>query len=245
MKNLLKYSFVIGLGVFAFACKKDNYATPDLTLSGHITYKGETINVEKDQVPYLIYQYGFGKVGPIGSFSDPIANQSVTPSFAQDGSYSQVLSGGTYKIIIPNGQGPFLWKQTPAGNPDTVTVDLSSSQAIDLEVTPYYMIENAQIAASAGNVTASFKISKIITDANAKDIDRVSLYINKTQFVSGGSNIAATDIAGSDITDLNNVSMSVTIPSITPTQSYVFARVGLKIAGVEDMIFSPLVKIDL
>jgi hypothetical protein len=232
MKNLLKYSLVIGLGVFAFACKKDNYAAPSLILSGHITYKGEPINVEKDQVPCQMYQYGFGQVGPISS------------TFAQDGSYSQVLSGGIYKIIIPNGQGPFLWKQTAGGNPDTVTVNLNSSQNVDLEVTPYYMIEDAQIAASGGNVTATFKINKVITDANAKDIERVSLYINKTQFVSGGNNIAATDIAGSDITDLNNVSASVAIPTITPTQNYVYARVGLKIAGVEDMIFSPLVKLD-
>jgi hypothetical protein len=71
----------------------------------------------------------------------------------------------------------------------------------------------------------------------------VSLYINKTQFVSGGDQIAGTDLAGSAITSLNNISMSVNVPGISPTQNYVFARVGIKIAGVEDMIFSPVVKV--
>ncbi|MDQ6904484.1 MAG: DUF3823 domain-containing protein, partial [Bacteroidota bacterium] len=69
------------------------------------------------------------------------------------------------------------------------------------------------------------------------------LYINKTQFVSGGDNIALTNMAGSAITDPNSISLKVAIPSIVPTQNYIYARVGIKIANVEDMIFSPLQRI--
>jgi hypothetical protein len=240
MKNLLKYILPAVLVASVASCTKDNYAEPSLTLSGHVTYKGEALNLEKDQVPYLIYQYGFGKVGPIGSVS---SGTSVTPTFAQDGSYSQVLFSGTYKIIIPNGQGPFMWKQTAAGNPDTVTVNLQNSQTLDLEVTPYWMISNATITSAGTNVNATFKAQQIVTDANAKSIERVSLYINKTQFVAGGTNIAHTDLDGASITDINNISLSVAIPTIVPTQNYVFARVGIKLIGVEDMIFSPLVQV--
>jgi hypothetical protein len=35
----------------------------------------------------------------------------------------------------------------------------------------------------------------------------------------------------------------VSVQAISPTQAYVFARIGLKIAGVEDRIFSPVEKI--
>jgi hypothetical protein len=63
--------------------------------------------------------------------------------------------------------------------------------------------------------------------------------------VSGGDNVASKDMAGADITDPNNISLSVTVPPITPNQNYIFARVGVKIANVEDMIFSPLQKIPL
>jgi len=136
-----------------------------------------------------------------------------------------------------------MWKQTTSGAPDSMAITMSGNQNLDIQVTPYYMIRNPQITGSGTNVTATFKAEKIITDANAKDIERVSLYINKTQFVSGGDNIAATDMSGSAITDMNNISLTVGIPTIVPTQNYVFARIGLKISGVEDMLFSPVTRI--
>ena len=218
----------------AVSCKKDNYTAPSSTLSGRLTYKGDSIGVERDQVPYELYQYGFGKVGAIGS------------SFAQNGSYSQLLFDGDYKLIIPNGQGPFMWPHTAAGAPDSVAISLKGSQTLNLEVTPYYMIRTPQMAAVAADtsVTATFKLEQIITDPlNAKTIDRVSLYINKTQFVSGGDNIKGTDLAGSAITDPANITLKVKVPVFVPTQNYVFGRIGVKIAGVEDMIFSPVQKI--
>ena len=231
MKIKLHYIILLACSAAMFSCKKDNYDAPSSTLSGKLVYKGEGFGLEKDQVPFQLYQFGFGKVGPIGA------------SFTQEGTYSAALFDGEYKLIIPNGQGPFLWKQTAAGKPDSLVINLKGSQVLDLEVTPYYMIKGTQIAASGGKVNATFKIEKIITDVNAKDIGDVTLYINKTQFVSGGNNIGTAGIAGSAIADPNNISLTVTIPSITPTQNYVFARIGLKIAGVEDRIFSPLVKV--
>lgn len=233
MKIRFHYIVLITLIVGVISCKKDNYTPPSSTLQGRLVYKGDSIGVERDQVPYELYQSGFGKVGPIAS------------TFAQNGTYSQLLFDGEYKFIIPNGQGPFMWKQTTPGVPDSLPITLRGSQNLDIEVTPYYMVRTPQFSPSAADsmVKATFKVEKIITDANAKDIERVSLYINRTQFVSGGDNIAITDMAGADITDPNNISLSVKVPVIVPTQNYVFARIGLKIAGVEDMIFSPVQRI--
>lgn len=233
MKNSVKYMLVAGLGVIMFSCKKDNYSPPTDTLTGNLLYKTDTVYVERNAVHFQIYQYGFGQVGPI----------SNDETFAQDGSYSAALFTGDYKLIVPNGDGPFVWPQTSSGTPDSVDINLSGNKTVDLQVTPYYMIRNPQITAASNSVTATFKVEKIVTDANAKDIERVSLYINKTQFVSGGNNIAFKDSAGIPV-DPNNIKLSVAIPSITPTQNYVFARVGVKIVNVEDMIFSPLQKIE-
>jgi hypothetical protein len=219
------------LGVFSasafLSCKKDNYSPPESRLTGALLYNGDSIGVEYNQVPFQLYQYGFGKVGPIQG------------TFAQNGGLDALLFNGDYKFIIPNGQGPFLWKQTTSGEPDSLAITMSGDQNVDIEVTPYYMIRDAQISGGSGIVTATFKAEKIILDSNAKDIERVSLFINKTQFASGANNIATADLNGSDIADPNNISLSVTVPAL-PGQSYIFARVGLKIAGVEDMIFSPL-----
>ncbi len=233
MKIKLHYIILLACSATMFSCKKDNYDAPSSTLSGKLVYNGEGFGLEKDQVPFQLFQFGFGKVGPIGA------------SFTQEGTYSAALFDGQYKLIIPNGQGPFMWKRTAAGAPDSIGINLKGSQVLDLEVTPYYMIKAAQITASGGSVNATFKAEKIITGADAKDIDNITLYINKTQFVSGGNNIATAGIGGAAITDPNNIALTVAIPAISPAQNYVFARVGLKIAGVEDRIFSPLVKIQL
>jgi uncharacterized protein DUF3823 len=215
------------------SCKKDNYDPPGSRLSGHVVYKGEPIEVEYNQVKFELYQYGFGKTGPIAAV------------FAPDGSYSMQLFNGDYKFIIPNGQGPFQWKQTSQGAPDSMLITLSGSQELNIEVTPYYMIRNPQMTASGGNVSGTFNIEKIITGTSAKDIENVSLYINKTQFVSDADNIAVKTVNGGDITNPNNVMLGVAIPTLTPAQNYIYARIGLKIAGVEDRIYTPVKRIDL
>lgn len=233
MKRLFQQIAIAVFCLSVFSCKKDNYEEPKAKLSGKFHYKGEAINVQYDQVPYELYQYGFGKVGPI--------NGTIT----QEGNYSQVLFDGDYKLVVRSGQGPFYWPQT-GGKSDSLSISVKGDTQLDIEVLPYYMIRTPQISKSGANITASLKVEKIITDAaRAKDIETVSLFVNKTQFVSGNDNIARSNIAGGAIADPNNVSLSVAVPTISPTQNYVFARVGVKTAGVEDWIFSPVVKISL
>ncbi|AXY75038.1 DUF3823 domain-containing protein [Paraflavitalea soli] len=233
MKIIFQYIAFILICVAGVSCKKDNYDEPSSRLTGRIVYQGVAIGVENYQVPYELYQFGFGKVGPIGS------------SFGQDGTFSALLFDGEYKLIVPNGQGPFLWKKTAGGAPDTITISLKGNQNMDIDVMPYYMIRNAQLTGGAGQVKAAFKVEKIITDANARDIENVTLFINKTQFVSraDNENIATAGIDGPAIVDPNNISLTVTVPGMTPAQNYVFARIGVKIAGVEDRLYSPVQKI--
>ncbi len=233
MKITFHHIIILLIAAAFISCKKDNYDPPKTKLSGKLVYQGEAIQVEYDRVPFQLYQYGFGKVGAIGG------------TFAPDGSYSMLLFNGDYKFVIPNDQGPFIWKKIASGAPDSLSINLKGNQELDIEVTPYYMLRNAQITAGGGKVTGSFAAEQIITGADAKDIERVSLYINKTQFVSGANNIAFTDITGSSITDIGNIVLDTSVPNIVPAQNYVFARIGLKIAGVEDMIFSPVQKLNL
>jgi hypothetical protein len=231
MKMKFQYIGLLAFLIAAVSCKKDNYKEPTTVLKGKIVYQGEAIQVEYDRVPFELYQFGFGKVG------------AIRQSFTQEGTYSCKLFNGEYKLIIPTGQGPFKWKQTTSGAPDSILIKLNGDQTFDLEVTPYYMIRTPQFSAAAGKVNGSFKAEKIVVDATGKNIESVSLYINKTQFVSATDNIAVTTITGANVTDPNNISMQVTIPAMVPTQNYVFARVGIKIAGVEDRIFSPVQKL--
>jgi hypothetical protein len=233
MKRNFQYIALVVFCLAAFSCKKDNYEEPRSKLSGKFHYQGEPIYVQHDQVPFELYEYGFGKVGPI--------NGAIT----QEGTYSHVLFNGNYKLVVRQGQGPFAWPQT-GDKSDSLSITVNGDTQVDISVEPYYMVRTPQIAKSGADVSATFRIEKIITDvARVKDLERATLYINKTQFVSEANNINKTNIAGSAITDPNNVTLSVSVPNMSPVQNYVFARIGLKIAGVEDMIFSSVVKINL
>lgn len=223
-----------------FSCKKDNYDKPSVTFQGRITYQGEPVNVSSKDVTFELWEPGWGK------------NGAISVAVNEDGSYSTLLFNGNYKLVIPASQGPFRSKINNETNSDTVLLQLNGSRTMDIEVIPYYMVRNAQLTLSGTDVVnAAFKLEKIITDANAKNIENVFLYLNQTTFVDGTNYIARTALAGGDITDPDNISLQVTVPAsisangTTGDQNYVYARIGVKISGVEDLLFSPVQKIDL
>ena len=134
-------------------------------LHSSFMYNSDSVYLEYNRVTYQLYQYGFGKLGPIEQ------------TFTQNGTLNSLLFDGDYKLIVPNGQGPFLWPKTSGGSPDSLSITMSGNQNIDIDVMPYYMVRNTNITAGGGNVTASCQLEKIITDANAKDVESVTLYI--------------------------------------------------------------------
>lgn len=230
MKIKLYYSIVLAVALLA-SCAKDNYDMPDTSLTGRIVYGGEPINVEFNQVRIQLWESGWQLRTPIDVSID------------QDGSFSAVLFPGSYKMVIPGGQGPFLTQVDATTQSDTIAVELTGNQTMDIEVTPFYMVRSSEFIKNGNAIGASFSLEKVVTDQNAKDVERVYLYLNKSQFVSGATNVKTAEIAGTDITDLSSINLSAEIPELVPIQNYIYARVGVKISGVEDLIFSPVQKI--
>jgi len=232
----MKLKLIIALGVigsFLASCQKDNFDEPGSKLEGKLVYNGEAINVSYNDVTFQLWEPGWQKKGEINVAVD------------QDGTYSAMLFNANYKLVIPSNQGPFKSKLNTETGSDTILVKLDGSKVMDIEVVPYYMIRTPQFTVSGREVTGTFKAEQIITGTSAKNIERVNLYVNKTQFVDFRSNLASAELAGASVTFGTTVSLKATVPAITPTQNYVFARIGLKIAGIEDMIFSPVVKVNL
>ena len=231
----LKLRVIIYLLPFVLlsACQFDNYAPPKSKLTGALLYKGDSVRVAVNQVTFELWQSGFGKLTPI------------YVNVAQNGTYSALLFNGSYKLIIPSGSGPFMDETNATTNSDTILVKVKGDQSQNINVIQYYTIQNTQMSMKDSTVTATCKLSKIITNSNAQDIQNISLYISKTTFVDNSTSIHTTTMDGANITDMNNVSLSVKVPPMVPTQSYVFARIGLKIKNVEKMIFSPVVKLQL
>ncbi len=46
-------------------------------------------------------------------------------------------------MVIPKGQGPFLSSTNAETQSDTIIVSLRGSQTLDIEVQPFYMVDNA------------------------------------------------------------------------------------------------------
>ena len=222
---------VLGLAALFVSCEKDNYAEPTTSLTGNIVYKGEPIGVEYGQVRLQLWQPGFGRLAPIDAPID------------QDGSYSALLFNGNYKLVFTRNDGPWKTIIKDASARDTTFITLNGNQEVDIEVMPYYMIRNAKITGGENKVNATFSLEKIITGADAKDVERVTLLISRTQFVSRANNVSITNRNGADLQGMNNISLSVNVPTISPAQDFVFARVGVKMKDVEDMVFSDVEKI--
>lgn len=211
----------------------DNYDEPESKLEGAFLHNGDSVRVSYNNVTFELWQSGFGAESPINVTVD------------QNGSYAAVLFDGDYRLVIPPGQGPFIGSGIGEGGSDTLNVQVQGDQQLDIEITPYFMIRNPQFSNSGRTVSAGFAVEQIVTDANAQNVEYVQLYVSKTNYVDTRTSISTSTVNGGDISDMSNINLSTDVPTMTPTQDYVFARVGVKATAVEDMIFSPVEKIQL
>tara|TARA_R110002020_G_scaffold114593_3_gene263574 strand:+ start:98641 stop:99351 length:711 start_codon:yes stop_codon:yes gene_type:complete len=225
--NIMKtayYLILIGLIGSFTACEKDNFNEPESFLTGSIVYNGVPLQMGVNEVDFELWQPGFGKLGPLGV------------SVQQDGSFSSRLIDGDYKLVFGGGQGPFRTKVVDAQQLDTLFVAVRGNTQVEVEVTPYFIFNTAEVGMNGNTVEASCQLQSIIQEAV---VERVTLYVNTTQFVSNSNDYNIAQANSGDVSNLGNITVSVALPEISPAQNYVFARIGVKIEGVEDMLFSP------
>lgn len=233
MDKLLKIATGFSLLIMFAACEYDNYDEPNLTFEGHVVYQGDPIGVSYNDVAFELWEMGWEEQAP------------VDVSIDQDGSFSALLFSGDYKLVIPAGRGPFQSVTNTETQSDTLLVSLSGNTQMDIEVMPYYMIRNHSFSLSGNQVQASFSLEQILTGDEGADIEEVSLYLSKTNFVDNRTSIAESHIPGHEIENLSALQLEVTVPEMVPAQDYVFARIGVRIAGVQHRLFSEIEVIEL
>lgn len=243
MKYLKRYvSFASPLFIIliiVIACSKDNYDPPRTNFEGALLYEGDSIRVGDDQVRMELWQFGFGKEAPIDL------------SVAQNGTYSAKLFNGKYHLTVPSGNGPFLRVTNDDMISDTITFDLKDDKVIDLEVLPYYMLRDVDIHVSHNKAESNFTVERVVTnEEESKSIEDIALYLGKTRFVDRRTNISVESLDGDNIDFEGNLAEALTLTTdipdeLEPKQDYIFARIGLKIDGVEDRIFSDLFKLNI
>jgi hypothetical protein len=232
MKLNIFPSLTILLAILLAGCKYDNYEPPKANLTGQVVYNGQPIGVRSNAVRLELRQPG--PEFPLWRTTP------INVNIAQDGTFSAVLFDGNYKLTRVRGNGPWV-DQT-----DTINVEVRGSSMIEVPVDPFFVIKNEQIKKGSSTIDATFNLQQVNT---TRQLERVNLYISGTTIVDATNQSANAQKVASDITNLSQpVTLSLnlsSLPAALAGKDYVFARVGVKTVGIQELAYSAPVKIQL
>ncbi|MCD7931254.1 MAG: DUF3823 domain-containing protein [Tannerellaceae bacterium] len=223
MKTTIKSIFSLFLLlVLLTGCGKDNYDAPDSLLTGRVVYEGEPIQVRgsDERVRLQLYQDGYDYRTPIEVF--------VT----QDGSFSALLFDGEYKMVTRDNNGPWV------NSRDTTLVTVKGNTHVDMEVTPYFTISNADITLANNVITAKFDITRIVDTA---EMDRVILLAGQTAFVDDDYKVLRVD--WTDNLQTGTVTYTAELNDEAKEAVVLNGRVCIWTRGADQGIYSPIFKL--
>ena len=231
MKALL-YSLVASIVMLA-SCAKDNVDPPKSQLTGRVTYQDQAVGVRSfgsqdlgatDRIPpsmLELWQPGYAFFTKIPLFVQ------------QDGTFTAELFNGDYKLVRSRGNGPWV------DNTDSIDVQVRGNTVVDVPVQPYFTIQNATFQRTGATVTATCSVTKAAT----KDLDVATLFLSSTSIVDATNNVDRVEKKGADVADLSQpLSFSKAVPA--SIKGTVYARIGVKAAGVGEYIYSPVQKLE-
>ncbi|MHA6250272.1 DUF3823 domain-containing protein [Pontibacter sp. CAU 1760] len=218
-------TFLIAMVVVLSGCEYDNHEPPKTMLTGQVVYQDQAIGVRSSGVQLELWQPGYPVLQKIPVYVD------------QEGTFSAMVFDGNYKLTRLRGNGPWV------DNTDTINVQVKGNTIIDVPVQPFYLIKNAVFQKNGNAITTTLNVEKLVPNAK---IERVTYYLGSTTIVDANNFVAVTDIWWpSEEAIAGPLSLSLEAPARLSSKGYAFARVGVKIAGVAEMIYSRVEKVDL
>ncbi|MCD8181996.1 MAG: DUF3823 domain-containing protein [Bacteroides sp.] len=234
MKTISKILSTLVLSALVLtSCMKDNYDAPTSIIQGRVTYNGEPLQLRGNEAVKLqLYQRGYEKHDPVDVFVN------------QNGEYSVCIFDGQYQLITKAGNSP--WS---AAGRDTIEVTLRGHATQDVEVTPYYLVNDAKITLSGNTVNASFTVNKVA----GTGIDRIILLLGTMQFLSDGEyNVGRFDDADNmGSYDADGAVYTFAPRDYTDNQMFqtallrgtLFARICLWPSGSDQGIYSKVIRL--
>ncbi|PKK36865.1 hypothetical protein BWI96_08160 [Siphonobacter sp. SORGH_AS_0500] len=220
MKKLILGSLLALVGLAG--CVKDNFDAPQSNLTGQVVYNNLPVGVRSNGVQLELWQHGYAAFTKVPVYVD------------QDGSFSATLFDGDYKLVLLRGNGPWV------ANSDTIQVNLRGNMSVNVPVTPYYTVGSATYTKNGNTITATTKINQVVA---SQAIERVTFYLGATQFVDINNNAARVDLTGTALADLSkNLTLTLNVPN-NLGKAYAYGRIGVKTAGVGEMLYSPVQEI--
>ena len=212
----------------------DNWDYPRSVVSGRFVYKGQPMQLMSTASDAT----GSNMLQLHQTDGDWI--QGFVKVFAkEDGTFTVNAFDGDYYLTLTPGRGP--WQP----NMDTVRFSLNGEKRdLSFEVTPYFWISDFKDSYADSTLTATFKLEQIVPTAN---LERVVVELGTTVIVDNLSKAYeksfTTITAGSHTVTLNLKELSGVEKANLRRTGHLFSRIGVKTAGVSDMIYSETVKL--
>ena len=227
MKTFKFYILFLLFMVFT-ACEYDNYDAPQIVLKGKIAYNGSPLCLKNGQIMLTLLEEGW----PLKAVEQVAVNQN--------GEFNALVYPGKYKLMRTAGVGP--WKDATVAS-DTLILDIKANTTVDMNVTPFFIIENPTIkyTTAKDSVEATFNLTRV----SAANVEKIGLYIGRLQILDVTNNsgvrkeLRLTD--GIKIDNSNTIKVALT--EALKLDTYLFARIGVKTSGREELIYSPVIKI--
>ncbi len=223
--KIINYIYIGIAAIFILftGCEKDNYEAPKSMVTGRVVYDGQPLGVRSNGVQLELWQHGFQLFNKIPVFIN------------QDGTFSAEVFDGNYKLTLVRGNGPW------ADKVDSIDVKVAGTTNLDVPVDPYFIVKNQSFNNNSSTVTATFTLQQINT---TKDLDHVRLYLGQTILVDNIINVVSVQKTSTEINDPNQaITLTVDIPASLVSKGYVFARIGVKTAGVSEYLYGQVQKI--
>lgn len=223
MKQLI-YSIIIFLAIGLSSCEYDNYEPPKSELNGRILFEGKPVGIRQGISALQLTQPGFETVTPI--------NVNVK----QDGTFSSMLFDGDYKLVQVAGNGP--WEATST----TIDVSVNGSTSVDVQVRPYFSINNVSFVVENNVVKSS---CLLVNNVAGRQLERISLILGKTTIVDDPTKLVPnpTDPLSTKIGTGLNLSQPILLSqnlAVSPltTTPFLYARIAVKVVGVPELLYS-------
>ena len=200
------------------SCSYDNFDPPQSMLEGRVVYQGEPLALRSEGVQLELWQRGYELF------------QKIPLHVDQDGSFSAALFDGDYKLTLLRGNGPWL-DQT-----DSIDVQIRGGKRLDVEVQPFYTVSAPQFNRSGSQLNASFQVNSINP---VRAVEMVAVYVGRTAILDGVRNEANMVVPGTELDLSAPLSLSLNLPANLSGRD-VYVRVGVKTAGVQELIYSPV-----
>ncbi|RDV11520.1 DUF3823 domain-containing protein [Pontibacter diazotrophicus] len=218
-------TYIMAMVVVLSGCEYDNHEPPKTMLTGKVVYQDQAIGVRSSGVQLELWQPGYPVLQKIPVYVD------------QEGTFSAMVFDGNYKLTRLRGNGPWV------DNTDTIDVQVQGNTVVEVPVQPFFLIRNEQFQNNGNAVTTTLNVEALVPGAK---IERVTYYLGSTTIVDANNFAAVTDIWWpNEEAVAAPMSMSLEVPANIANKGYVFARVGVKIADVAEMIYSPVEKVEL